>query len=326
MTGIHSSSSLSFWQSNIWRDMLIDSHQAYDARIFNYWVEALLIEFRPIGIGMMGAFSLGVDFSLYSEIFLLKCREYVSSMGAIFWQVEEYLPAWKPAWEKIPLSTYWKAFLEPWTRILDLSKSEEELQKEMHEKCRYNIKLAWKRGIRVNWVDPTDDHIDMWMELLSETTNRDGFASNSRAYYISFLRTLHDANAWGLMFAWYNGRIIAAAIYVYHHSTAVYYYGASTSDPELRKHMAPYMLQWEAIREAKLRWCRIYDFLGIAPPGDTDHPLSGVTTFKERFWGTAIQIGEKRLYIESYIRFLIFIPLRLIKNLFRKVYKTAFLR
>jgi lipid II:glycine glycyltransferase (peptidoglycan interpeptide bridge formation enzyme) len=55
------------------------------------------------------------------------------------------------------------------------------------------------------------------------------------------------------MFAGYNGRIIAAGIFIYYHNTAIYYYGASTSDPELRKHMAPYMLQWEAIREGKLR-------------------------------------------------------------------------
>jgi lipid II:glycine glycyltransferase (peptidoglycan interpeptide bridge formation enzyme) len=49
--------------------------------------------------------------------------------------------------------------------------------------------------VKVNWVDPTPDHIDMWMELLRETTTRDNFSQNSREYYASFLRTLRDSNA-----------------------------------------------------------------------------------------------------------------------------------
>lgn len=35
----------------------------------------------------------------------------------------------------------------------------------------------------------------------------------------------------------------------------------------MRKHMAPYLLQWEAILEAKRRSLSVYDFLGVAPPG-----------------------------------------------------------
>ena len=324
MSASLSSSSTSFWQSSLWRDMLLDSHQAYFVEVFSYGIEAVLIEFRPIGIGMVWAFSLGVDLSLYTTDFLARCREYVSSRGAIFWQVEEYVVQWweKPLWE-YSLRTYWKAFLEPWTRILHLDKTEDELLSEMHEKCRYNIKLAWKRGVRVNWVDPTLDHIDMWMELLSETTNRDGFFQNSKEYYISFLRMLRDTNTWGLLFAWYNGRIIAAGIYVYYHNTAIYYYGASTSNIELRKHMAPYMLQWEAIREWKLRGCQTYDFLGIAPPEEQNHPLSGVTSFKEKFGWDAIQIGSKKLFIMSYIRYSIFLPLRFIKNIFRMILRIS---
>lgn len=77
--------------------------------------------------------------------------------------------------------------------------------------------------------------------------------------------------------------MIAAGIYVFYNLVGLYYYGASTSDPEIRKHMAPYLLQWEAIREAKSRGCIIYDFLGIAPPDDMEHPLMGVSSFKEKF-------------------------------------------
>lgn len=66
---------------------------------------------------------------------------------------------------------------------------------EMHEKGRYNIRLAWKRGVLIEWVRPIAENIDIWMKLLSETTERDDFAHNSHEYYISFLRNITDANA-----------------------------------------------------------------------------------------------------------------------------------
>lgn len=44
--------------------------------------------------------------------------------------------------------------------------------------------------------------------------------------------------------------------------------------------MASYLLQWEAIKEAKKRGCEIYDFLGIADPKDEKSHLAGVTDFK----------------------------------------------
>lgn len=76
-----------------------------------------------------------------------------------------------------------------------MSKSEDQILAEMHEKGRYNIRLAWKRGVVAEWVKPISENIDIWMNLLAETTERDDFSHNSREYYISFLRNITDANA-----------------------------------------------------------------------------------------------------------------------------------
>ncbi len=121
------------------------------------------------------------------------------------------------------------------------------------------------------------------MDILADTTARDGFSHNARAYYEIFLSILEKNNAGGLLFARYDDRVIAAGIWVFSGETAIYYYGASTSDRELRKHMAPYFLQWEAIKEAKRRNCQQYDFLGIAPPDAHVSHLAGVSEFKEKF-------------------------------------------
>jgi hypothetical protein len=66
------------------------------------------------------------------------------------------------------------------------------------------VRLAWKRGVLTEWVDPTLENIDIWMTLLAETTSRDDFSQNAREYYIAFLRTLRDAHSGGLLFARYE--------------------------------------------------------------------------------------------------------------------------
>ena len=185
----------------------------------------------------------------------------------------------------------------------------------MHEKWRYNIRLAEKRWVTTDGVSPTKENIDTWMNLLSDTTSRDGFSQNSRNYYEKFLSTLEENNAWGLLFAYFDSRVIAAGIFVYSGDTAIYYYGASASDRELRKHMAPYLLQWEAICEGKRRWCVVYDFLGIAPPDEKNSSLRGVTEFKEKFGGEIVKLGPKYLFPLS-SKYSFFLLVRRIKNLF----------
>jgi lipid II:glycine glycyltransferase (peptidoglycan interpeptide bridge formation enzyme) len=62
--------------------------------------------------------------------------------------------------------------------------------------------------------------------------------------------------------------VIAGGIFVFTPERAIYYYGASSSAPDDRKQMAPYLLQWTAICDAKKKQIPIYDFLGVADPSD----------------------------------------------------------
>ena len=52
--------------------------------------------------------------------------------------------------------------------------------------------------------------------------------------------------------------------------------------------MAPYLLQWEAMRLCKAKGCETYDLLGISPSEPKPEPdsWSGLTRFKQQFGGT----------------------------------------
>jgi len=172
------------------------------------------------------------------------------------------------------------------TLVLDLTQPEEELRAQMKQKGRYNIRIAERAGVTVR--ASTDPHeVDAFCTLLKSTTARDHFTGHPCSYYVSFLQALAPHNQALLYLAAYEGQTIAAALMTYAGDTATYYYGAS--DYEHRDKMAPYLLQWTAIRDAKRNGYTQYDFLGIAPvDAPASHSLTGVTRFKQQFGGEVI--------------------------------------
>lgn len=162
------------------------------------------------------------------------------------------------------------------TLVLDITRSEEEILAQMKEKGRYNIRLAGKKGVTVR-----PGTIDELYPLLEETARRDGFGIHVQEVYEKMLSTFAESAL--LLIGEHEGEILCGGIFLFDAKTGTYYYGASTS--RKRELMAPYLLQWEAIREAKERGCAEYDFLGIADLGTKNHRLSGVTEFKLKFGG-----------------------------------------
>lgn len=161
--------------------------------------------------------------------------------------------------------------------IIDLSQSEEEILAQMKPKGRYNIKVAERHNVSVK----KSDDICKFYDTLAKTSDRDGFNIHPKTFYEKIMKSLGKSVQ--LFLAEYEGRIVAGGIFVFLDEWGIYYYGAS--DHNYRKVMAPYLVQWEAIKEAKFRGCKYYDFLGIAPESAKHHAWAGVTSFKKKFGG-----------------------------------------
>ncbi|HNX11192.1 MAG TPA: peptidoglycan bridge formation glycyltransferase FemA/FemB family protein [bacterium] len=161
------------------------------------------------------------------------------------------------------------------TLVLDLSLSTEDLLKGMHQKTRYNIRLAEKKGIE---IVEGKEYLDDFLQLMQTTTSRDGFKSHSANYY---RQLLSSADFIKLMAASYQGKILAAGLFCFYGNTVTYLHGASSdSDRQL---MAPYLLQWTVIQRAKQLGHLYYDFFGIS-----QKKWPGVTRFKTGFGGEVI--------------------------------------
>lgn len=217
-------------------------------------------------------------------------KSFSQDEGAIFFRLE---PSWQETEkEKIEILRnlgFRKSLneIQPKdTLILDLTKSEEELLKEMHHKTRYNIRLARKRGVKI-YQTTSSSEIEIFYRLLTQTTKRDKFSSHPKEYYQKQLEILGKKGFLKLFFAEYQKQVIAAILVSFYNQRATYLHGAL--DFNFRNLMAPHLLQMEAILTAKRLGCKIYDFWGIAPSGAVSHhPWQGITRFKRGFGGKEI--------------------------------------
>ncbi|MDD4900933.1 MAG: peptidoglycan bridge formation glycyltransferase FemA/FemB family protein [Patescibacteria group bacterium] len=161
------------------------------------------------------------------------------------------------------------------TLLLDLVKSsEDELLRAMHPKTRYNISLAVKRGVKI--ITGDKNKFEEFWRLLDQTSDRDKFRPHGRSYYQTMIE-LGDSPI-KLFFAEYKGKLLATALVSYFGDTATYLHGGSADED--RNVMAPYLLQWQAIKLAKAGGQKYYDFHGI-----NEAKWPGVTRFKKGFGG-----------------------------------------
>jgi lipid II:glycine glycyltransferase (peptidoglycan interpeptide bridge formation enzyme) len=174
----------------------------------------------------------------------------------------------------------------PDTVLIDLSQSEEALLAAMKEKWRYNIRLSARKGVAVRQAGAAG--LDVFYRLFEETAKRDGLAIHSRDYYAALFALAGEQAGvdMRLYIASHEGEDLAAIITLFRGGEAVYLYGASSNSK--RNLMAPYLLQWTAMKDAKASGCTQYDLFGIPPNDDPSHPMAGLYRFKTGFGGAII--------------------------------------
>jgi lipid II:glycine glycyltransferase (peptidoglycan interpeptide bridge formation enzyme) len=162
--------------------------------------------------------------------------------------------------------------------IIDITKSEDDLLKNMKSKTRYNIRLAQKKGVTV-FASKERKYVDAFCALVEQTAVRKEVSFHEKAHYEKIINILSDDHV-QLYIAEYNGNVIATNLVSFYGGVATYLHGA-TADHD-RDVMAPFFLQWQAILDAKARGCEWYDLGGVFPHTE-DKGKQGITRFKQGF-------------------------------------------
>lgn len=171
------------------------------------------------------------------------------------------------------------------TVLLDISPDEETLLARMKQKTRYNIRLAERKGVQIRSGDQQD--LELLYRMYAETSLRDGFVIRAADYYYDLWSSFLKANMARALIAEVEGEPVAATWLFTFERRAWYLFGMSTEAH--RDKMPNYLLQWEAIRQAKASDCRVYDLWGAPDEFEESDPLWGVFRFKDGLGGTVVR-------------------------------------
>ncbi len=205
---------------------------------------------------------------------------------------------------------------------LPLNLSEEQLLSQMRKTTRYLIRKAQKENVIIE--KQTDKQaVEDFYQIYQETAKREKFVPFSKEFIRKEFEAFDKTGRAIFLFAKVNNKAkmpvsndlggaqsrlvgtstpagvrntalsdyLASALIIFTPSTAFYHQGASIHT----KVPATYLLQWEAIKEAKKRGCCYYNFWGIYDEDSKRAPKSwqGLTLFKTGF------SGEKISYLET---------------------------
>ncbi len=171
--------------------------------------------------------------------------------------------------------------------ILDLTKSEEELLKNMHPKTRYNIKVAQKHGVEIV-EDNSENGFETFLKLYEETTTRQRFYAHTPSYHKNLWELLRDSKDYKNSLSYHLlhaklGRETLTSWVLFSFQNKLYYpYGASSR--EHRDKMANNLIMWEAIKLGKKLGCTSFDMWGaLGENPDTKDPWYGFHKFKQGY-------------------------------------------
>ncbi len=163
---------------------------------------------------------------------------------------------------------------------LDLrGKTKDDIFKEFHQKTRYNVRYAIKKGVVIK--EGTRDDLKAFHDIMIETGKRDEFGIRSLEYFEKMYDELVPFGHMKLLLAYYEDKPIAGIIPIIYGNKVWYLYGASSNSH--RNLMPNYLLQWTMIQEAIDLGADMYDFRGVAGVVDESHPQYGLYRFKKGF-------------------------------------------
>ena len=202
------------------------------------------------------------------------------------------------------------------SNLLDITKTEEELMANMRKATRYEIKQAQKLGIRITASQDSAD-IDEFYDLQIETAQRHGFVPFSKKFLEEQFKVFLADDQAVLYTAWMDKTKLAQAMVIFYGQEADYHYGASSEDG--RKFPGAYLIQWEAIKEAKRRGMKKYNFWGVAPEEDKSHRFYGVSVFKRGFGGQDVAYLHARDLVLDWPKYVVNWTVETVRKKMRKV-------
>ena len=223
------------------------------------------------------------------------------------------------------------------TWILNLEPSLDELYQNMKQNTRNLAKNYSKKGITVKKVEKSEKNLNLFYSMLQKVAKNDHFnpiekptlraelnqpfASLFITYYTPQKNTTENAPkapAGPNLGAKSQKIPIAASLFFDDDTTR--YYMQSGSDANYRKLPGTIAILNEAIKDAKEKNLKTFDFWGIAPENaGQNHPWAGFTKFKKSFGGKEVDYAGTYDLVRKPFKYQLYKLLRKFNRLIRKI-------
>lgn len=174
-----------------------------------------------------------------------------------------------------------------YTFQLDLTQPEDKLFANLNNKTRYNVNLAYRKGVTL-YENTSAEGMEQYLEILKETTTRQGFYAHTPDYFRTMWKTLGDSGMLRIFNAVYENTILVSWIVFVFNNVLYYPYGASRDVH--RDVMASNLMMWEMIRFGKREGCQMFDMWGsLGPEPDPKDAWFGFHRFKKGYGGDLVE-------------------------------------
>jgi serine/alanine adding enzyme len=169
--------------------------------------------------------------------------------------------------------------------LVDLSKSEEDLWKEVYQKRRNQIKNSVKKGVTIKNIDEVK-LVDSSYEILSEVYKSAKLPLQGKDFFIRAKEILEEKGYVKYFGAFLEGKLIGMMyILTFNYRAYEWYIGCLKEYTKINPND---LIIWEAIKWCQKNHLKIYDFGGAGKP-DKEY---GVRDFKKKFGGETVNLGR----------------------------------
>lgn len=162
------------------------------------------------------------------------------------------------------------------TLRVNLRPSEDEILNSFKKDCRYVLRKIKNHKSKIKNSD-----FDKFYEIWKISAGRKSLWIPKEKEYKSLI------DAFGKNVFCLTIENLAGALVLVHKKTAFYYYAGSTA--EGTKLNLPYLVVWEAMKEARNKGCRMWDFEGIHDARWPNKGWIGFSHFKKSFGGKEVE-------------------------------------
>lgn len=216
--------------------------------------------------------------------------------------------------KELGFKEYFKTVQPPSTLLIDLSQSEEELFGKLRRTARNLINRSEREGISLEALsgrEITENNLKSFYSFYRLTGKRFSFPLRPFKQFSVLLKEMADSRHIRLYVAKIKGLTLAYGIVLVLGDKAFYIWGGTGRHKYYSKFFN-YGYIWKMLVDLKKIGIKTFDFWGLGPEDDKNHPWYGFTLFKRAF------NGQRFDYLEAFD-----LPMSNLYPLFKLIDKIA---